>query len=500
MESRILIGDCKATLATLPAGSVQMCVTSPPYFALRSYLPKDHPDKALEIGSEPTIEAFIATMLEVFEAVRRVLRDDGTLWVNIGDSYDAGTSSGRKPSADVQHGYWQNGGGMGDRRVTSAATKTGDQMLVPYIFAKAMRDAGWYLRSTIIWRKLSPMPESIAGVRWQKCRVKISSQGKAADAGLYAAGSGNRMCRPGSGGVTGVMPEEFQTKWQPCPGCAKCLPNNGYVLRRGRWRPTQAHEPIFLFSKSERYFCDGDAVAEAAHTAGRLNLGFQPHRAIAAGRLPSGNELGNGAKTVRGETRNPRSVMTFPAEPYKLAHFATYPSSLPAFCIRAGTSSAGCCPKCGACYAPVVESERVPTRPGETNQIDESGMANRDPQRHVAVNRVTGYRPTCNCAKELARQRYPNRDMTGREWLALIDELAAEMKPVPCTVLDPFLGSGTTLQAAKALGRSGIGCELNAEYVAMAEERIDTPPKWATTKPKRKRLIVHPSQLDLFAQ
>ena len=87
MSIRILQGDCRQLLATLPAGSVQTCVTSPPYFGQRSYLPADHPDKALEIGTEATPEEYVAKLVEVFRDVRRVLRDDGTLWMNIGDCF-----------------------------------------------------------------------------------------------------------------------------------------------------------------------------------------------------------------------------------------------------------------------------------------------------------------------------------------------------------------------------------------------------------------------------
>ena len=476
MESRILIGDCRTTLASLPAQSVQCCVTSPPYFALRSYLPKGHPDKHLEIGSEATIEKFIDTMLEVFEAVRRVLRDDGTLWVNLGDSYAGGGgyspgSPSNQSDAAKQRGAPANqlNGARIDGRPVPSGLKPGDQCLVPYRFALAMQAAGWWLRSTIIWRKLSPMPESISGVRWRRCVVKVASNyGPDNPHPNDRDGIVHSRSAHGFGGAT----------FRPCEGCDKCRDTDGYVLRRGRWRPTQAHEPIFLFTKSERYFCDGDAVAEAVaeaskqrQKAGRKNQWGHIIEASATDRRSFDKARSYGSDYAI-ETRNPRSVMTFPSEPYKAAHFATFPSSLPAFAIRAGTSSAGCCPACGACYAPVVESERVATRPGEDNQIDASGMANRDPQRHVAVNRVTGYRAQCRCNAG---------------------------DPIPCTVLDPFLGSGTTLQAARALGRSGIGCELNEEYAALARVRIETPPKWAKEKPKRKpRIVFSPQQTELF--
>lgn len=126
MSCRLLCGDAAALLKTLPARSVQTCVTSPPYYGLRSYLPDDHPDKHLEIGLEGTPDAFVARLVDVFREVRRVLRDTGTLWLNIGDKF-----------ADKQ------------------------LMLLPARVALALQSDGWYLRSDIILAKANPMPESV---------------------------------------------------------------------------------------------------------------------------------------------------------------------------------------------------------------------------------------------------------------------------------------------------------------------------------------------------
>lgn len=469
-RNKVLLGDCLATMPTLPAGCAHVAITSPPYFALRSYLPKDHPDKAREIGSEPTPEAFIATMVAVFREVRRVLRDDGVLVVNLGDSYSAGgwecrrrnkvgtgsmDPADRKPSQDM---------GVPD----------GNQLLIPHRVALALQADGWCLRSTVVWRKPSPMPESISGWRWRKCRVKVEAQ-RYDDSGK----NGDSIDRRKVGfNDRWDHPETHGGKYSPCPGCPKCLPNNGYVLRRGKWRPTTAHEYIFLFTKGGDYFCDGDAVQEAVADISRSGSGNTHKRwgnnHTTIRRDGTGEvERQSGIPWENCESRNPRSVQSFANEPFKGKHFACFPSSLPAFFIKAATSKAGCCPACGACYAPVVESERVPTRPGETNVNDPTGMANRDPQRHVARTTVRGYRPTCTCN-------------------------AGE--PVPCLVFDPFLGSGQTARAAHWLGRDWLGCELNPEYAAMVPERIAAPPKWAIAKPKAKRLPVVVGQKSLFAE
>lgn len=158
MTCQLLVGDSLTTLRALPDAFVQTCVTSPPYFGLRSYLAADHPDKALEMGGEDTPDAFIAGLVAVFHEVRRVLRDDGTLWVNIGDSYanDAkwgGRSCGKHVTA--LHG---DPIGRGKRHT---GLKAKDLIGIPWTLAFALRADGWYLRSDIIWAKPAPMPESV---------------------------------------------------------------------------------------------------------------------------------------------------------------------------------------------------------------------------------------------------------------------------------------------------------------------------------------------------
>ena len=125
---QVIVGDCMTELAKLPANHFHACMTSPPYFALRSYLPAGHADKDKEIGSEPTPDEFIATMVEVFRGVKRVLRDDGFLWVNLGDSYDAG---GRQTNG-TRDGYKQgtNAGTDGNMR-SNGGVGAGQQLLMP---------------------------------------------------------------------------------------------------------------------------------------------------------------------------------------------------------------------------------------------------------------------------------------------------------------------------------------------------------------------------------
>jgi DNA modification methylase len=160
VSTDILHGDCREVLATLPAESVQCCVTSPPYWGLRDYgVPG-------QLGLEKTPDEYVAKMVEVFRAVRRVLRDDGTLWLNLGDSYAGGNGVGRNDAGRNFTGGGGNKLGSGNpgrqgthERLTGLKPK--DLVGIPWRVAFALQADGWYLRSDIIWHKPNPMPESV---------------------------------------------------------------------------------------------------------------------------------------------------------------------------------------------------------------------------------------------------------------------------------------------------------------------------------------------------
>lgn len=150
----LLLGDCRAEMATLPDASVDCCVTSPPYWGLRDY------NVAGQMGQEETPEAFIAGMVAVFREVRRVLKPDATCWINIGDSYAAG---GMGPGSGKQLTVrgTQTGGHMDKPRKPPVGLKQKDLVGIPWMLAFALRADGWYLRQEIIWAKPNPMPESV---------------------------------------------------------------------------------------------------------------------------------------------------------------------------------------------------------------------------------------------------------------------------------------------------------------------------------------------------
>jgi DNA modification methylase len=153
-NNSILQGNTLEILKTLPSDLINCCVTSPPYYGLRSYLPEGHPDKALEIGMEESPEAYVSKLVEVFREVRRVLKDEGTLWLNLGDSYNSQGSMGCSSNVSLP----QNGMGYIKREIKSLKHK--DLIGIPWLVAFALRADGWYLRSDIIWHKPNCMPES----------------------------------------------------------------------------------------------------------------------------------------------------------------------------------------------------------------------------------------------------------------------------------------------------------------------------------------------------
>jgi DNA modification methylase len=157
--AEVLLGDCLTSMRTISDRSVQTCVTSPPYFGLRDY------GHAGQIGLEETPAAFVAKLVEVFEEVRRVLRDDGTLWLNLGDSY-VGPPRGNKPgdlsTSGLTNPSRQDGVSRGAvNKSKLQGLKPKDLIGIPWRVAFALQDAGWYLRQDIIWHKPNPMPESV---------------------------------------------------------------------------------------------------------------------------------------------------------------------------------------------------------------------------------------------------------------------------------------------------------------------------------------------------
>lgn len=283
----ILNADCRDALKGMDAASVHCCVTSPPYFGLRDYGVDG------QIGLEPTPDGYVAELVGVFREVRRVLRDDGTLWLNLGDSYanDAkwgGASGGKHVSA--LHGN----SGIG-RAKKNTGLKAKDLIGIPWRVAFALQADGWYLRQDIIWHKPNPMPESVRD-RCTKAHEYVFLLSKS-ERYYFDAGA---IAEPLAGSSIARLAQSIgaQAGSDRVPG-----KTNG---------PMKAVGPRFGGSKY------GDSES-AEH------------------RTKSGDVWEGNAKGLR----NKRSVWTVATKSFSEAHFATFPPELIEPCILAGCPEGG---------------------------------------------------------------------------------------------------------------------------------------------------------------
>ncbi len=431
---RILFNkDCRS-MSDLPDESVQMVVTSPPFWGLRRYaglpdliwgnqecqhqwggeLPgrrkrteddiKDSASKEAtksasafnstggnfcslcgvwkgSYGIEPSPELYVQHTIEILREIRRVLRKDGVCFWDCGDSY-AGSGS---PGGDYRNGN------RGDDYLRPYNRKGGvlkpkDLCLIPFRVAIAAQEDGWWVRSVIIWSKPNPMPESVKD------------------------------------------------------------------------RPTKSHEYILMLTKSARYYWDSNAVREPHQTWDERNISARALTYRGKFEKDICEDYGSPrARVNRGYEpsfynpagRNLRSVWTFPTQPYPEAHFATYPEKLVEICVKAATPEVGCCSKCGEPWVRQRASDIGGTKghswhPHEDDLLtgnvkQQSGSDYETYQRGETL----GWQPQCKC----------NADK------------------VQSIVLDPFAGSGTTLKVAAELNRRAIGYELSEEYCGLVVER-----------------------------
>jgi len=498
MTAKFITGNAINVLKTLPDDFIHCCVTSPPYFGLRSYdsgyeiwdadpdckhvwgevLPRsgseyredkgsyrDAPVRSKvakvnestsgsfcslcgawrgQLGSEPDPRLYIEHLISIMREVRRVLRKDGVFWLNIGDSWWAQMSHNAYGSGDgwLSREHMTRAGG---RKI--ASLKPLDMVLIPQYLALQARQDGWYVRSIIIWSKSNPMPESVNGWRWKKHRIKIGQDRKAHSkrkADMFREEMSSEEETP-YGAERYNLPDRGII-WEDCPGCSKCAPNDGYILRKGSWRPTDSFEYILMLTKSNSYFCDKEAVLEP-HQLSSISRSRYPTGAFGTsqGGLSKMSISRSIMVPVNPLGRNMRSVWTFPAGSYSGAHFAAYPPRLPELCIKASTSEAGCCPSCGSPYARVTDKGEV-TSTGGAVKLDVA--INRYVKRRSILSHQTaslGWRPTCKCDAD---------------------------PPVPCRILDPFSGAGTTALAAERLGRDSINIDTSEAYNELARQRL----------------------------
>jgi DNA modification methylase len=381
----ILQGDALEQLRTIPDGSVQVCVTSPPYYGLRSYLKSDDPLKASEIGAEQTPQQYVDRMVEVFREVRRVLREDGVLWLNLGDSY--GGSSGVHAGGSDKA---RSNTGAVNATLPSKGGRAKDLLMIPERVALALQADGWYLRAKCPWIKRNAMPES------------------------------------------------------------------------AKDRPTTVVEIIFMLTKSERYHYDAEAVKVAAtcdrmrgpaehadmvSTNGNGGLSRRKPRATRS-RRSSDWFLESWQGLLQDDEGDPLAFVINPVS-YRGAHFACFPPKLVQPCIEASTSAHGACPECGAPFQRVLVRE-----PSDWAARKAMG----EPTRHGLAG-----------AAAVGAGNFQGETATTTGWKPTCDH--THTHTMPCVVLDPFGGSGTTAQVALALGMRPTVIELNSDYIPLIKQR-----------------------------
>ncbi len=291
----IHVGDCRQLLRQMAAEGqrVNMCVTSPPYYGLRDY------GHAGQIGLEASLDVWLASMAEVFGLVRDVLTDDGTLWLNLGDSYCATGGSAKQGKHGYRAGRSHTAKNLLGNTAIRAELKPKDLMGQPWRVALALQASGWYLRRDIIWHKPNPMPES--------------AKDRPTTAHEYVF----------------LLSKSERYHYDPD---AIAEPVTGNAHSRGHGVNPKAAGPSVA----------GWANGPGSHSAkdhARVGSGLKDSTKFGrgAGWRSRQNESFSAAVSGLVNTRNSRSVWTIPTEPTSFAHFACFPRELPRRCILAGS-------------------------------------------------------------------------------------------------------------------------------------------------------------------
>lgn len=471
VEAVLLYGqDVRTSLLQLPGNSVHAVCTSPPYWGLRNYgvppliwggvptcehewgsqLPQERRGVSGagsggdgqycqrcsawqgDLGLEPTPDLFVEHLVEVFREVQRVLRPDGLLYVNLGDSYAGSGRAGKNPEYQARHTSFGGvnklaaDGGYGAPQPVPPGLKPKDLVGVPWRVAFALQAEGWYLRAAIPWIKYSCMPESVT------------------DRPTNAVEYIFQFAHPDSGGsyyydmesvrVANLSNYSKDALSKKQGGDVRPEGNNFNKQQRmeeGEGTPKTRAERAALLNEDGRNRRNSDWWRES------LDL------AIA--------DMQQAKGLVHGVDGEPLGFMVNP-KPYHGAHFAVWPHDLVEPMIKAATSGHGVCSSCGAPWT----RKSLRLIPGPASGAAIGG----DPARRDGGTRV---RSSKGGGNELARVTHFG------DWEATC---TCSASLVPATVLDPFSGSATTGMVALDLGRNYIGLDLNKDYLTLAEARI----------------------------
>ena len=494
---QILVGDVRETLRTIPAGTVQCCVTSPPYWGLRDY------GVTGQIGQEPTPDAYVDTMVEVFREVRRVLHDSGTVWLNVGDSYCATDKWGGGKSGNTgKHTVTDDGKcpswAVRERKEAIPGMKPKDLCLIPWRLAIALQADGWWVRSVICWAKKSCMPESVTDRptnSWEPIFLLAKSATYFYDNEAVRENfADERMGNPGRS-VAGSNPDRADGG----------IANNGHGWANGAERGGRNQRNVWHL---------GPEPFQGSHFA--VFPTEIPRRAILAGTSAKGC-----CPTCRAPWVRVVEKLTPPDDVFTNCDSDTGGDVL----VKRGVNSAGkkrgsgqkyqnwlndhppntvgWAPGCGCDGVDRrIVSSPTGARAGDDPSL-ETGRAgmNRPRGDNEGQRLITRHEQALYAAQLKASEHrdemtgeagdsfahYIRTDDSGarpvpspmleawieRGWLRRVTiPETTPLPPIPCLTLDPFLGSGTTAQVALELGRSVIGCELSEDYAALARRRI----------------------------
>lgn len=537
IRNTIIHGDARNVLIGVPDQSIQICVTSPPYWGLRDYgldpviwdgdpecqhvwgehQPEFHKGQVAQtkwknvdavanggnaksgqfcqlcgawlgtLGLEPYPALYIKHIVDIMDELKRVMRDDGTVWLNIGDSYIGGKGQSGTRGSEHQDKRRANGESintgaqtLGGAKQTKPADNMGilreynykpkDLALVPFRLAIALQEAGWWIRSDIIFAKPAPMPESVQN-RPTKSHEYIFLLTKSGSTQFWThrdlPGTRSRP-EPDYRWWDNELEYELDVEpdnWRDETYIDARIKDISEADKLGKEvQPKKRYKRYNLWTGHDYYY-DAEAIMESSvdpeSHKGRRKRNRQQFDNEAFSDTRKGFEKLDGQKYPK---RNKRTVWRISNKPYKGAHFATMPPDIPEICIKAGTSDKAC-PHCGAAWARIVErnnpnsieseSERGGYGKGLYNEGEQYPEDDRDSARRARMvpkksvyysGETIGFRPSCQCE---------NNDGSGK-----------------CIVLDPFAGSGTTLAVAQLLGCDYIGIEAQEKYIPMAEERI----------------------------
>lgn len=444
MRNKIYQQNVLQTPWPLADKSVDVVIVSPPYWGLRDYL---HPD---QIGQEPTPEQFIQHMVEVFREAWRVLKDSGTVWLNLADTYwggkgqsGAGWSKENGGNLNANGINWAAKGQTRPQDRKHEVIKPKDLVGIPWAVAFALRAEGWYLRQDIIWQKPNPMPESVND-RCTKAHEYIFLLSKSRDYYYDHEAIKQPM-------VEYEMLRRIREKKEG-------LDSKYELARDSRTGLADQSQTGAIRNVKRRQELAETGMANKKSVWTVATKGFDAEFCTACRRYYAGKEkkLIRTEKVIEGGKEVKRNWCMCGRHDAWVAHFATFPEELIVDCVRASTSQKGNCATCGEPWERITEEVEEVGHTGESETAYAADMsagrlaslrqaAREAGGEYEKKTRTIGWQPTCSCGDQNV------------------------VKPI---VLDFFFGGGTSGIVAMAQGRDFVGLELNPDYIDLAKHRL----------------------------